>query len=134
MSFSYAECETLGWAMFGHAELGDRRRTVRLATTFDRMRQHPGGTLPDKLASPPNLKALYRLCRQEQTTHAALIEAIRAFTLRNAAAHEGTILLIHDATELDYTGCASLADSPRQSHLIFRCPASVETGMSGWLG
>ena len=64
MSFCYAEGETLGRAMFGRAELGDRRRTARLVETFDRMRRHPGGTLPDKLASPPNLKALYRLCRQ----------------------------------------------------------------------
>ena len=34
---------------------------------------------------------------------------MRSFTVRNAAAPEETILLIHDATELDYTGCASLA-------------------------
>jgi hypothetical protein len=61
MSLIYAEGETLGRAMFGHAELGDRRRTNRLVETFDRIRRHPGETLPDKLASPPNLKALYRL-------------------------------------------------------------------------
>jgi len=111
MSLMYAEGETLGRAMFGHAQLGDRRRTERVVETFDRMRRHPGGTLPDKLASPPNLKALYRLCRHEQTTHAALIDALRQYTRCNIAAHEdqtGTVLLIHDATELDYTGCASL--------------------------
>jgi hypothetical protein len=113
MSLIYAEGETLGWAMFARAELGDRRRTARLVETFDRMRRHPGGTLPDKLASPPNLKALYRLCRHEQTTHAALIDAMRQFTLDNIAAQEdsaATVLLIHDATELDYTHRASIGE------------------------
>jgi len=114
MSLIYAEGETLGRAMFGGAALGDRRWTNRLVETFDRIRRHPGGTLPDKLASPPNLKALYRLCNHEQTTHAALVDAMRQFTLHNIAAQDNpaaTVLLLHDATELDYTGCASLGEA-----------------------
>ncbi len=39
----------LGQAMFGQVKLGDKRRTARLIKTFDKMRRHPGGTLPDKL-------------------------------------------------------------------------------------
>ena len=42
-------------------------------------------------------------------THQALIEALRSYTLKNIAAWEGTVLLLHDATELDYTSRKSLA-------------------------
>jgi hypothetical protein len=68
---SYETTDRLGQAMFGHAELGDRRRTARLVKTFDQMRRHPGGSLPDKLASPADLKALYRLCASPRVTHQA---------------------------------------------------------------
>jgi len=95
--------ETLGEAMFGSAELGDRRRTARLVATFDQLRRHPGSTLPNKLASPPDLKALYRLMDRPEVTHEALMTPLRAYTVKNIAACAGPVLLIHDATELDYT-------------------------------
>lgn len=102
--------ETLGEAIFGDAKLGHLRRTARLVATFDQLRRHPGGTFPDKLASPPDLKGLYRLMERDEVTHEALFTSIRAYTLRNIAACEGTVLLIHDATELDYTSRKSLKD------------------------
>jgi hypothetical protein len=95
--------------MFGHAELGDTRRTARLVATFDQLCRHPGGTLPDKLSSPADLKALYRLCACEQVTHAALVAALRLYTLLRIARHVGPVLVLHDATELDYSSLASLA-------------------------
>lgn len=102
--------ETLGEAMFGSAKLGNRRRTARLVTTFDQLRRHPGSTLPNKLASPRDLKALYRLMDRPEVTHEALMVPLRAYTLRNIAACQGTVLLIHDATKLDYTDRQSLAE------------------------
>jgi hypothetical protein len=102
--------QTLGEAMFGTAELGDRRRTARLVTTFDQLRRHPGSTLPNKLASPPDLKGLYRLMDRPEVTHEALMTPLRAYTLKNIAACEGAVLLIHDATELDYTARQPLAE------------------------
>lgn len=105
------ELETsLGQAMLGHAELGDARRTARLGATFDRLQRHPGGTLPQKLASPADLKALYRLCACDEVTHAAVIAALRRYTLARIAAFEGPVLVVHDATELEYTSLTSLAD------------------------
>jgi hypothetical protein len=101
---------SLGQAMFGHADLGDRRRTRRLVTTFEQIRRHPGGTLPDKFASPADLKALYHLCACQAVTHAALIAALRRYTLLRIARHPGPVLVIHDATELDYSTLASLTD------------------------
>jgi hypothetical protein len=102
--------ETLGEAMFGSAELGDRRRTARLAATFDQLRRHPGSTLPNKLASPPDLKALYRLMDRPEVTHESLMTPLRAYTLKNMAACRGAVVLIHDATELDYTDRQPLAE------------------------
>jgi hypothetical protein len=78
--------------------------------TFEQMRRHPGGTLPDKLSSPADLKALYRLCACRSVTHQALVAAMRNYTLERIGNHHGPVLVVHDATELDYTSLRSLAD------------------------
>ena len=109
MSPSYETHPGLGRALFGAAELGDRRRTERLVHTFDRMHAHPGGTLPDKLASPPDLRGLYRLCDADGVTHEAVLAPARAYTLARVRACPGDVLILHDATELDYTTLSSLA-------------------------
>ena len=110
MFFEYGTDVSLGRAMFGHAQLDDERRTARLVATFDSLCRHPGGTLPDKLSWPAELKALYRLCACDSVTHAALVAAARSYTLRAIAAHEGPVLVVHDATELDYSSLGSLAE------------------------
>ena len=110
MSSEYEAEDCLGQVMFGHAELGDVRRTSRLVRTFERMRRHPGGTLPDKVSSPADLKALYRLCACDSVTHQALITALRTYTLARMAARPGPVLIVHDATELDYSSLHSLAE------------------------
>ncbi len=110
MSSCYETADSLGQAMLGHAEVGDRRRSARLVTTFEQMRRHPGGTLPDKLSSPADLKALYRLCACRSVTHQALVAAMRNYTLERISNHHGSVLVVHDATELDYTSLESLAN------------------------
>jgi len=109
MPSCYETADSLGQAMLGHAELGDRRRSERLVTTFEQMRRHPGGTLPDKLSSPADLKALYRLCACKVVTHLAIVAAMRKYTLDRIRHHDGVVLVVHDATELDYTSLNSLA-------------------------
>jgi hypothetical protein len=109
MSSPDAPQESLGYALFGHTELGDSRRTARLAAVFDQICRHPGGTLPDKLSAPADLKALYRLCACKHVTHEVLIAAMRIHTLRRIAEHAGPVVVIHDATELDYSTLISLA-------------------------
>jgi Transposase DNA-binding len=109
MSSYYDARPSLGRDLFGAAELGDRRRTARLVKTFDRMCAHPGGTLPDKLASPPDLRGLYRLCDSKSMTHEAILGPARASTRARAEACPRDVLVLHDATELDYTTLRSLA-------------------------
>jgi len=47
------------------------------------------------------------LCDCDDVTHAVLIAAAREYTLTKIAACQGPVLLLHDATELDYTSLAS---------------------------
>lgn len=105
----YATEASLGHAIFGTTQLGDERRTARLVKTFDLMCRHPGGTLPDKLSTPADLRAFYRLCDCQEATHEAVIAAARNHTRKQIESCTGPVLLIHDSTELDYTSLASLA-------------------------
>jgi hypothetical protein len=99
---------SFGEEHFGAAQLGDRRRTKRLVQLADRIVMHPGGTLPDKIDDPASLKALYRLVDQEEVTHASVLASSRERTLRRMREVDGTVLVIHDATELDFSGLRSL--------------------------
>ena len=110
MSLTYEADLNLGQAIFGRAQLGDRRRTARLVETFNLMQRHPGGTLPAKLSTPADLRAFYRLCDADDVTHEAIIAAARQYTLARIADHLEPVLLLHDATELDFTSLTSLAD------------------------
>lgn len=107
-AISFAKRETFGEAHFGNVVLGDRRRNARLVQLADRMVQQPGGTLPDKCKKPADLKALYRLMDAAAVTHAAILEPSRERTFNLMRAHSGTVLIIHDTTELDYTGLLSV--------------------------
>lgn len=99
---------TFGQEQFGAAQLGDLRRTRRLVALADNLVRHPGGTLPDKLNAPANLKAMYRLMNCQQVTHSAVIASPCAVTCEKMAATEGPVLILHDATELDYSGLNSI--------------------------
>lgn len=106
---------SFGQANFGQVDLGDKRRTDRLVQSADEMCRHPGGTLPDKLNRPADLRGFYRLVNQPEVTHQVLMEGHTAQTRRSIAAlGSGTVLLLHDATELDYTSIKSLKDQLSQ--------------------
>jgi hypothetical protein len=100
-------------ANFGQVNLGDKRRTDRLVQSVEDMCRHPGGTLPDKLNQPADLRGFYRLMNQPEVTHTVLMDGHTGQTRRLITAlGGGTVLLLHDATELDYTSKKSL-----QGHL-----------------
>jgi hypothetical protein len=101
---------SFGAANFGAVNLGDRRRERRLVSVADELVRHPDGTWPKKLHRPADLKALYRLMDCDVVTHQAVLAPATARTRQRMAEAEGTVLVIHDWTELDYTGLTSLAD------------------------
>jgi Transposase DNA-binding len=99
---------SFGHEHFAAAALGDQRRTKRLVRLADRLAQPPGGTLPEKLQSPADLEAWYRLVRAKAVTHRAVLEPARQRTLQRMRAQDGVVLTIHDPTELDYAGIQAL--------------------------
>jgi hypothetical protein len=97
---------TFGQRNFGDLELGDKRRTARLVEAVDRMCRHPGGTLPDKLNRPADLRAFYRLMRRPEVTHGVVIRSHADYTrgrIAELAGQDVDVLILHDATELDFT-------------------------------
>jgi hypothetical protein len=105
-----APTQTFGQSNFARAQLGDKRRTKRLVATADLMTRRPGGTLPHKLNNPKDLKAFYRLMDCEEVTHEAILNAHRLATLEKVDVCQSPVLILHDATELDFSNHASLAD------------------------
>jgi hypothetical protein len=99
---------TFGELHFAQADLKDVRRTRRLVASVDRMVRHPGGTLPGKFRSPADLKAFYDLCDRPEVTHAAVLAPHRRRTLDAVTRLESEMLVLHDATELDYTTISTL--------------------------
>jgi hypothetical protein len=108
MPVNYASETTLGHAIFDQAEFGDVRRNARMAESFDSMKRNPGGSLPDKLANPADLRAFYRLLDCDDVTHETMIAAIRKHTSAKIDACPDPVLILHDATELDYSSLKSL--------------------------
>ena len=92
-----------GQQHFGRAALRDRRRTRSLVDLADRLVQHPGGSLPEKLQDPNALRRCYDLMNSRHVTHAALLDAHRQATFERIRQTPDTILLLHDTTELDFT-------------------------------
>lgn len=123
---------SFGERNFGGVDLGDVRRTRRLVYAVDTMSRHPAGTLPDKLNQPKMLRAFYRLVNREEVTHDVLMKGhadetrrrIAAFgsaekfaaaaaetsSSNSTASSTATVLLLHDATELDYTTLKALQE------------------------
>lgn len=99
---------SFGEMNFGNAELGDKRRTVRLVRTADLMCRRPGGTLPQKLHAPKDLKAAYRLFARPEVTHKTILESHQQVTHEKMLGLDRPVLVLHDATELDYTKHFSL--------------------------
>jgi len=130
---------SFGERNFGLAVLGDKRRTNQLVELAGQMAHRPGGSLPEKLNSPKDLKAMYRLFDCDQVTHQAVLAAHQEYLLKTLLpARSGFTLVIHDATELEYTKHYSLSEDLGQIGNGFRrgyiaqnslvvCPATRAT-------
>jgi hypothetical protein len=102
---------TWGQRHFGDLELGDSRRSKRLPSLVDEMCKHPGGTLPDKFSNPADLRAFYRIMKAKATTHASVLAShyrVTRETMMAKLKQGATVLILHDATELDYTTLTTL--------------------------
>jgi hypothetical protein len=104
---------SFGETHFGTAQLGHKARNRCLVKIADLIHRHPGGTLPHKLHAPKDYKAMDRLMNRAEVTHAAVLESHVQHTLKQlceAGEAGGPMLILHDTTELDYSGLTSIAD------------------------
>lgn len=97
--------DSFGQTHFGACDLGDRRRVKRAVITADALMRHPEGTLPRKLIRK-ELMGFYDLANHPQVNHDNLLQVHRQHTQAAMRACPGTVLVIHDTTEADYSGLA----------------------------
>jgi hypothetical protein len=105
-----AVTQGFGTRHFAAADLGDRRLTSRLVQIADRILQHPGGTLPEKMESPAELEGLYRFVNNDKTTHERILNPHRQEVWRQLEAQPRNVYVLYDTTELDYSGLDSNPD------------------------
>ena len=99
-----------GETHFGTCDLGHRQRNRCLVKIANAIHRHPGGTLPHKLREPKDYKAMDRLMNRPEVTHPAVLRAHCERTLDQMRQATGPVLVLHDTTELDYSGLRSIAD------------------------
>jgi hypothetical protein len=97
---------SFGRIHFGGVDLGDARVNRRLADLADLLVTSGAEGLPDKFAAPADYRAFNRIVGRPQATHPAVSAPHRAHTRDRMTAHPGTVLVLHDTTELDYSGRA----------------------------
>jgi hypothetical protein len=101
---------SFGETHFGAADLGHRQRNRCLVRIADAIHRHPGGTLPHKLHAPKDYKAMDRLMNRPEVTHSAVLQTHCRRTLGLMRQIDGPVLVLHDTTELDYSGLRSIAE------------------------
>jgi hypothetical protein len=97
-----------GQEHFGSAALGHKKRNACLVRVANAIMRHPGGTLPNKMQEPADYKATMRLANRPETTHAAVLQPHSDRTLALMRQRPGVCLLLHDSTELDFSGLRSI--------------------------
>lgn len=101
---------SFGTTQFGSALLGHKKRTECLVKIADLIHRHPGGTLPHKLHQPKDYKAMDRLMNRPEVTHASVLASPLERTRQKMREATGVTLVLHDTTELDYSGLKSIKD------------------------
>lgn len=85
-------------------DLGDLRRNRRGQALAASMAARPGVSLPRLTGSTAEREANYRFIGSEHVDPAALLEPHRRATAARAASAKGRLLVIHDGTEMKFTG------------------------------
>jgi hypothetical protein len=97
---------------FPDLNLGDQRLNRRFAQVIQASLQHPEKSLPDKFHDPAAYFACLRLLNHPALTHGGLLCCHQTAVLdRLEGGGPAIVLLLHDTTDLDFSGQASLAGS-----------------------
>ena len=88
---------------FAGADLGDVRLSKRLQRIVGGLETDPSQSFPKAAGSDAELEATYRLLRNEAVTPDAIIAPHQVMTCERSASY-GTVLAVHDTTELRFSG------------------------------
>jgi hypothetical protein len=123
--------DTTAWAEqnFGGAPLGDARRAKRLVRMCAKLAQVSHGVLPQTFREWPELKGAYRLLGNAAVTGEALQRPHLDWT-RAACLEQGTMLLIADTTDLNFTRATEMeglgwAGNPAERGLLVHTTLAV---------
>jgi len=87
----------------GRAEFGDKRLSARLSSIAGALSRAPSEGLPRALRTTAALEATYRFMANSKVTPGGILEPHIAATFDRARGEEA-VLLIHDTTELEFSG------------------------------
>ncbi len=96
--------QSAGQVHFGTCEFGDKRLTDRAVKSMDSIMRHPAGTLPEKFNDRAELNGFYDLANNKKVAHAKVIAGHCQRTLELMKACSGVVLILHDTTEVDFSG------------------------------
>lgn len=90
------------WAkeQFGHAKLGDPRRTARLVKMVSDLAQHPGKSVVKSSPSPTSMEGAYRFIRNDNISAEDIGETGFSATV-NQVHRYSLLLAIEDTTTLN---------------------------------
>lgn len=94
---------SFGQDHFGECQFGDGRLTARAVVTGNAFMRHPGGTLPAKLPKT-ELNGFYDFANNKAVNHDNTLSAHCKRTRTQMEQCTGTVLILHDTTEADYSG------------------------------
>ncbi len=94
---------SFGQEHFGQCSFGDKRLTSRAVISADALMRHPGGTLPAKLPRA-RLCGFYDFANNVKVDHDNVLACHCQRTRGQMEQCPGTVLIIHDTTEADYSG------------------------------
>jgi hypothetical protein len=100
-----ATAPSFGQIHFAGLDLGDARVNRRIVDLADLLVTAGAESWPDKFADPADYRAFQRLVNRSQATHASVRSTHTRHT-RDRMADTPVVLVLHDTTELNYTGRA----------------------------
>lgn len=103
---------TFGQIHFGGLDLGDARVNRRMVDLADTLVAAEAESWPDKFACPADYRAFQRIVNRPQATHPSVRATHTRLTRQRMAAAESVVLVLHDTTELDFSGRAVVGLGP----------------------
>lgn len=94
---------------FPDLDLGDKRLERRFALVVQAALQHPEKSLPDKFHDPAGYIGCLRLLKHPAVTHDQILSCHQVAVLERLEQRPGVVLLLHDTTDLDFSGHRTLA-------------------------